>query len=70
MNSEKQLVKVTHVINPGRFYMFDMTSRNVIDKLREMELKFQAYCASKESLKNSPPSSGDVSITFNSTKSI
>lgn len=38
--------KITHVINPNRFYIFDMERSAEILVLRDLELKLQRYCSS------------------------
>lgn len=65
MEAEKQLVKVMHVINPGKFYACDLTRPREIGILRRLESKIQIYCSQISSRQNvqgkSSVKPGDVS---------
>lgn len=58
-------IVVTHFINPNRFYVCNLTRKNDLDAIREIEIQLQDYCANH---KNSPQiysvNKGDVRKTL------
>lgn len=60
--NQKKRVRVTHVINPNRFYLLDFERLEGIKVLQMVEEELQKYCSYEEK-QDHYPKKNDVSAT-------
>lgn len=72
--NQKKRVKITHFINPNRFYLYNLEHSAELNCLRQLEQSLQNYCAEKKQKLQTEQdverklAKNDVSKTFEITR--